>query len=55
MGTMGRMCRLLTIALLAPCLMAASVGEGAAAWSGGPRVIVELVSEGDGRITSART
>jgi hypothetical protein len=46
MGTMGRMSRLLTIALLALCLMAASVGEGVAAAAGGPRVIVELVRRG---------
>src|SRR6266478_3945707 len=48
MGTMGRMSRLLAIALLAICLMAASAGDGAAAWSGSPRVTVELVSERDG-------
>ena len=47
MGTMGRMNSLLAIALLAICLLAASVRDGAAAWSGNPRVTVELVSERD--------
>src|SRR5258705_2241864 len=44
MGTMGPMRRLFAIPLLAACLIAASAG---AAWSGTPRVTVELVSEGD--------
>ncbi len=46
MGTMEPMNRLLAIALPAICLMAAAASDGAA-WSGTPRVTVELVSEGD--------
>ena len=38
--------RLLMLVLLAACLAAAPRGAGAA-WTGSPRVTVELVSEGD--------
>jgi thiol:disulfide interchange protein len=44
MGTMGSMLRLFAITLLAACLTAATAE---AAWSGTPRVTVELVSESD--------
>src|SRR5688572_17486517 len=46
MGTMGRMGRLVTTVLLAACLAAAGVPVEAAG-TRSPRVIVELVSEGD--------